>query len=162
MILVTLGTQDKIFPRLIEAVEKQIDLGNIKEEVIVQAGSTKYETDKMKILDYIPEEEFIKLVKDANYVITHAGESNIRMGLRYNKKMIVAARLKKYGEHVNDHQMQLLEFFAENGYIIPLNDFNKLDEAIKQIETFKPNEFKSNTNTFIKLLEEEIEKYINL
>lgn len=160
MILVALGTQDKTFPRLIQAVEKQIDLKNIKEEVIVQAGSTKYEANKMKILDLIPEEEFIQLVKDSSFVITHAGESNIRMGLNFNKKMIVAPRLKKYGEHVNDHQLQLLEFFADNGYIIPLYDFDKLDEAIKKLDTFKPNTFKSNTNNFIKLLENEIETYI--
>ena len=30
MILVTLGTQDKEFPRLIQAVEKKIELGKIK------------------------------------------------------------------------------------------------------------------------------------
>lgn len=160
MILVALGTQDKTFPRLIKAVEKQIELGNIKEEVIVQAGSTKYITNKMKIIDYLPEDEFIKLVKDANFVITHAGESNIRMGLKYNKKMIVAARLKKYKEHINDHQLQLLDFFAENGYIIPLKDFNKLDEAIVKLQTFKPKEFISNTKNFTNLLEKEIENLL--
>ena len=44
MILVTLGTQDKNFTRLLDAVQKQIDNGNIKEEVIVQAGCTKYDS----------------------------------------------------------------------------------------------------------------------
>ena len=62
MILVTLGTQDKEFPRLIQAVEKQIELGNIKDEVIVQAGSTKYKSNKMKIVDYIPIKEFSSLL----------------------------------------------------------------------------------------------------
>ena len=42
MIFVTLGTQDKSFNRLLEKVDRQIDLGNIKEKVIVQAGFTKY------------------------------------------------------------------------------------------------------------------------
>ena len=32
MILVTLGTQDKTFPRLLEAIQKQIDKGNIKDK----------------------------------------------------------------------------------------------------------------------------------
>ena len=40
MILVTLGTQDKKFTRLLEAIQKQIDKGNIKDKVIVQAGCT--------------------------------------------------------------------------------------------------------------------------
>ncbi|MCF0110084.1 MAG: multidrug MFS transporter, partial [Erysipelotrichaceae bacterium] len=35
MIYVTLGTQDKTFERLLEAVERAIDAGAIREEVIV-------------------------------------------------------------------------------------------------------------------------------
>ncbi|UKI27648.1 MAG: hypothetical protein L6V91_03385 [Bacilli bacterium] len=43
MILITLGTQDKQFTRLLESVQKEIDKGNIKDEVVVQAGHTKFE-----------------------------------------------------------------------------------------------------------------------
>ena len=160
MILVTLGTQDKTFPRLIEAVEKQIELGNIKEEVIVQAGSTKYESDKMKILDFIPLDEFNEIYEKASLIITHAGESNIIMGLEQGKKVIAAARLAKYGEHVNDHQLQILEGFANEDYILPLYDFDKLDEVLEKAKTFKVKEYKSNTESFIKQLEKEVEKIL--
>ena len=160
MILVTLGTQDKTFPRLIEAVEKQIELGNIKEEVIVQAGSTKYESDKMKILDFIPLDEFNEIYKKASLIITHAGESNIIMGLEQGKKVIAAARLAKYGEHVNDHQLQILEGFANEDYILPLYDFDKLDEVLEKAKTFKVKEYKSNTENFLKQLENEVGKLL--
>ena len=50
MILVTLGTQDKQFVRLLDIVQEQIDLGNIKDKVIVQAGCTKYESKDMGFL----------------------------------------------------------------------------------------------------------------
>ena len=160
MILVTLGTQDKTFPRLIEAVEKQIELGNIKDEVIVQAGSTKYESDKMKIFDYMPIAEFNELYKKADLIITHAGESSIIMGIEQGKKVISAARLAKYGEHVNDHQLQIQNSFVEAGYILPLIDFDKLNEVIEQMKTFVPKEYKSNKENFINLLENEIEKML--
>ena len=39
MILVTLGTQDKKFYRLLDAIEKQISIGNIKEEVQKQISN---------------------------------------------------------------------------------------------------------------------------
>ena len=42
MVFVVLGTNDKGFPRLLNAIEHQIENGTIKEEVIVQAGKTKY------------------------------------------------------------------------------------------------------------------------
>ena len=37
MIFVTLGTQDKGFPRLLEAIDREILNGTIKEKVVVQA-----------------------------------------------------------------------------------------------------------------------------
>ena len=64
MILVTLGTQDKSFTRLLDAIQKQIDLGNIKDKVIVQAGCTKYNSKDMQILDLIPYDEFEKYIKE--------------------------------------------------------------------------------------------------
>ena len=51
MILITLGTQDKQFTRLLESVQKEIDKGNIKDEVVVQAGHTKFESKDMEIFD---------------------------------------------------------------------------------------------------------------
>ena len=54
MILVTLGTQDKSFKRLLEAIDKQINAGKIKDKVVVQAGLTKYSSDNMEIFDFIP------------------------------------------------------------------------------------------------------------
>ena len=51
MIFVILGTQDKKFPRLLDALQKKIDEGKIskKEEIIVQAGSTKYENNRLHV-----------------------------------------------------------------------------------------------------------------
>lgn len=160
MILVTLGTQDKEFPRLIQAVEKQIELGNIKDEVIVQAGSTKYESDKMKIVDYIPIKEFSSLLEQADFIITHAGVGSIIEGLKNNKKVIVVARKKEYGEHVNNHQEQILENFGEQGYIIPVYNLEDLSEALEKVETFKLKDFKGNNINFLNKLEQEIEKLL--
>ena len=47
MILVTLGTQDKGFERLLKQVDEEIKKGNIREKVVVQAGYTKYESPNM-------------------------------------------------------------------------------------------------------------------
>ena len=160
MIFVTLGTQDKKFPRLIEAVEKQIEFGNIKDEVIVQSGCTEYKSNEMRIIDYMDSKMFEDYFNKADIVITHAGVGNIIYGLEQHKKMIVAARLAKYGEHVNDHQLQILEGFAKEGYILPLYDFDKLNEVIEQAKTFVPKEYKSNNANFIANIEKEIEKLI--
>ena len=110
MILVTLGTQDKPFTRLLDAIQKAIDQKIIKEEVIVQAGCTKYESKDMKIFDLIPADEFDKLVKKCRILITHGGVGSIMTGLKAGKVVIAAPRLSKYKEHTNDHQKEIKRF----------------------------------------------------
>ena len=158
MILVTLGTQDKDFKRLLKAIDKQIKNKNISEKVIVQAGSTKYKSKNMEIFDLIPEEKLEALVKECRILITHGGVGSILMGIKNNKPVIAAARLEKFGEHTNDHQKQIIQEFVERGYILELDNFDKLDEKLNEASKFKPKKFVSNTNKFTKNIEKYIEE----
>lgn len=151
MIFVTLGTQDKQFKRLLEAVDKL----DIDEKIVAQIGSTDFASAKMEIYKYMPMDEFAKYMNEASVIITHAGVGTIIMGLKLHKKMIVAARRKEFKEHVNDHQMQILDNFSRKGYILPLKDFNDLQNLINI--DFTPKEYTSNRDAFIKKLNDEIE-----
>lgn len=159
LIFVTLGTQDKAFPRLLEAIQRQIDNGNIskEEKIIVQAGCTKFKSKHMEIKHYMSIKKFEQLVEEADLIISHAGVGTILTALKKNKKIIAAARLKEYGEHVNDHQLQILENFSEAGYLLALKDFERLDVLLKQVADFVPAEFKSNKEYFIRQLEHQID-----
>lgn len=157
MILVTIGTQDKKFPRLLEAVQKQIDLGVIKDKVVVQAGQTEFKSNDMEIFSFIPMDKFDHLMNECDLLITHAGIGSIISGLKKGKKVIVAARLEKYGEHENDHQLQIADSFDKDGYILHLKDFDKLGEYIKTIDNFHPKKFKSNTINFCNKLKNYID-----
>lgn len=158
MILVLLGTQNNSFVRLLEEVEKNIDNGNITEEVIVQAGYTKYHSNKMKIYNLISSQEMEKLVNAANLVISHGGVGSILQCVKKNKIVIGIPRQKKYKEHVNDHQKQLIKSFSELGYIIGVEDVNELEQALEKAKYFKPKILKSNTENIINLIENYIEK----
>lgn len=158
MILITLGTQDKTFYRLLEAVQKQIDNKSIKDKVIVQAGcSSDFKSSDMEIFDLIPMEEFDKLISECDILITHGGVGSIITGLKNNKKVIAAARLKEYGEHTNDHQLQIIENFTKEGYILSLNNFDELDKILEDIKMFRPKKYKSNTKNFINLIKKIID-----
>ncbi len=156
MIFVALGTQDRSFKRLLDAVQRQIDLGNIKERVVVQAGETKYTSDQMEIFDLISTDQFQKLLKECRVLITHGGVGTIVEALKCHKKIIAAARLSEYGEHQNNHQKQIISEFTKKHYILELDDFDKLDEKLKEIEHFVPKEYQSHTASFAK----EVEGYI--
>jgi len=152
MILVLLGTQNNSFFRLLDEIENCINIGLITEEVIVQAGHTEYDSNKMKILDFISETEINKLIKKANYIITHGGVGSIIDSIKLNKKVIAVSRLSKYNEHVNDHQIQIINKFNNNGYIIGLNDACLLRDGIEKINTFIPKKYISNTKNILNIV----------
>ena len=159
MILVTLGTQDKQFYRILAALEVKLDKHLIDDEVIVQAGcSADFKSKYMKIFDLIPMDEFDEMIKKCDLLITHGGVGSIITGLKNNKKVIAAARLSKYNEHVNDHQLQIIDNFSKEGYILKLDNFDDIDKLIKDSSKFKPKKFKSNTDNMIDLIDREIEK----
>ena len=154
MILVTLGTQDKNFVRLLEKIDQLINNGLIKDKVIVQAGFTKYNSENMEIFDLIPQDEFNDLMDKADIIITHGGVGNIISALEKNKKVIAVPRLAKYGEHINDHQTQIIAKFNALGYIIGLQDVDELDDAVKQIKKFKPKKFVHDNSKMLNLVSE--------
>lgn len=159
MILVTLGTQDKAFTRLLQDIDKAIIDGAIKEKVIVQAGYSigKYQSDNMEMFDLIDREEFNKLVNDCSLLITHGGVGSILTGLKANKKVIATPRLAKYKEHINDHQVQIVNEFSKKGYILAYNEGDDLSEIIKKAKKFKPEKYVSNTDNLIKIIKDFID-----
>ena len=75
-------------------------------------------------------------------------DGSIITALKHEKKVIAAPRLAQYGEHVHDHQLQILKCFEKKGYILPLYDFNDFDKVLKNIEGFIPQKYISNSASF--------------
>lgn len=160
MILVTLGTNDKQFTRLLDAVENACKNGLIQDEVIVQSGFTKYESKYMKVFPYLDRNEFTKYIQTADLVICHGGVGTIMTALNAKRKILAAARLEKYGEHVNDHQIQLLEAFEERGFLVYMKDLDQIGTYLNQIKTFQPKSYESNTDHMVSLIETWIEEHV--
>jgi hypothetical protein len=157
MIFVSLGTQDKSFARLVEKIEELKKSGKIKEEVVVQLGNTKYKSEFIKCIDFMSMEDFDKYLKNCRYLITHGGVGTILTALKYNKKVIAVPRLSKYNEHVNDHQLELIEAFSLDNYILGCKTLDDLEENINKISNFIPRKYKSNQDNFIELIKRLIE-----
>ena len=158
MILVMLGTQDNSFHRLLEEVDKLIKKKLIQEKVIAQVGHTKYESKNMEIFDLLPKEELEKYQKQASLIITHGGAGSIITSLKLRKKVIAVPRKHEYGEHVNNHQEEIVTMFNQKGYIIGINDVKELRQAIKKAKDFIPEEYKPNNEKMLKIIENFIEK----
>ena len=153
MILVMLGTQNNSFHRLLEEIDRLINRGVIHEKVIVQAGYTKYSSENMEIFGLIPQEELEKYQEEADLIITHGGVGSIVSSLRLEKKVIAVPRLHEYGEHVNDHQKQIVESFDKKGYIIGISDVSELENALGKVVEFEPKKYETNNKKMLSIIE---------
>jgi len=119
MIFITLGTQKQSFIRLLNEIESCKILNN--EDIIAQVGYTKFVSDRIKTIDFLEVDEFNRYIENSEFVITHGGVGSIFSAILKNKKVIAMPRLKKYNEHVDDHQIEICEKLASLGYIINYN-----------------------------------------
>lgn len=131
MIFVTVGTHEQPFNRLVECIDKLIETGNINEDVFIQTGYSTYEPKHCKWSKLLPYQEMVKKVEEARIIITHGGPSSFIMPLQIGKIPIVVPRQKKYGEHVNDHQVEFCrEVEKRMGNIIVVEEMTNLNEQI--------------------------------
>lgn len=135
MIFVTVGTHEQPFDRLLKKVDELVRDGVIAEEVIVQSGYSTYEPKHCKAFKMLGYDEMVENVKCARIVITHGGPASFIMPLQYGKIPVVVPRLKKFGEHVNDHQAEFCNAVAaRQKNIIVVNDIDELGGIISDYE----------------------------
>jgi len=148
MIFVSLGTQDKPFYRLLEALEE----ADIKDRIVVQAGFTDFVSKKMEIHTYLDKDEFNNYLNEADIIIAHGGVGTITNALNLGKKIIACPRLSKYGEHQNDHQLQIVVVLYKQNYILRWLDGDDIEDVIKKVENFVPRPYVSNNAYFVEKL----------
>ena len=149
MIFVTLGSQKFQFDRLLQAVDKlQTD-----DEIFAQIGYSEYKPKHYKYKKFLDRDEFAKAMDLSDIVITHGGTGAIISAVKKGKKVIAVPRLKKYGEHVDDHQIQLVNQFSELNLIYPCVDCD-IQKALDAVQKTTYASYQSNTARIIKSLEE--------
>ena len=130
MIFVCVGTQKQPFKRFFDMVE-QI---NTTDEIIIQRG---YNNIDSKNFNYDFSSTFESDIKKADIIITHGGVGSIMEGLLNNKKVIIIPRLKKYGEHVDDHQLEISNKFKKKNYCYIAENLEELQLIIDENQNNK-------------------------
>ena len=158
MIFVTLGSQKFQFDRLLQKLDALIEEGVITEPVFAQTGHSTYTPKHFEITPFMDRDTFAANMAKADTVITHAGTGAIIGAVKQGKKTIAVPRLSKYGEHVDDHQLQIVEQFTDMCLLEPCWDVDDLAQAYGNAmeKTYTP--YVSNTHTIIASIEEYLEK----
>lgn len=154
MIFVTVGSQKFQFNRLLEEIDRLIYKKKIKSnEVFAQVGYSTYKPKFYTYKEFLDKDEFTKKIDTSDIIITHGGTGSIITSIKKGKKVIGIPRSAKYGEHVDNHQFEIIEQFSNSNFIYSVTDIKKLECAIDRVKDVEFRKYNSNTYNFIKLID---------
>lgn len=154
MIFVTLGSQKFQFNRLLIEIDKLVEEKKITEEVFAQIGYSEYRPKNYRYKEFLDRDEFNNIMEKCNKVITHGGTGAIIGAVKKGKKVIAVPRLAKFKEHVDNHQLQIVEEFKNMNFIVSTNDIGEIEKILGSIVNKKFRLYESNTNSIINEIEE--------
>ena len=134
MIFVTVGSRNYPFDRLFIKLDELFDNGILEGELFAQIGTATYKPRNYKYKDFISQDEFLEAINKADIVVSHGASGSIMKALNAGKKVIAVTRLAKYGEHIDNHQIQNNKAFGDNKYVIPVYEMDELEKAFISIE----------------------------
>ncbi|MBQ7434850.1 MAG: beta(1,3)galactosyltransferase EpsH [Oscillospiraceae bacterium] len=153
-IFITVGSQKFQFNRLLSAVDRLVSEGRITDEVFAQIGSGDYVPQHFPSRPFLDQDAFAARLDWADIVLTHGGTGVIINAVKRGKKVIAVPRLARYGEHVDDHQIELLRQFEELELICRWDDCGTLDEAVALVKKTDYRPYQSNTRAIIDSIED--------
>ncbi|SFE10954.1 UDP-N-acetylglucosamine transferase subunit ALG13 [Lentibacillus persicus] len=158
MILVVLGTHELPFTRLLNEVERLKQSNIITDDVVVQHGHTPYESQHLILKQFVSFDEMELLYEQARLIITHAGTGSIIKGLKKEKCVIACPRRAEYGEHNDDHQLQIASALNRQGHLLSLDETTSLETLLRQADAFQPSPFQSGQGQIHQLIENFIDE----
>ena len=160
MIFVTVGTHEQPFERLLKCIDKMVEEGKIKEEVIVQKGYTDIELKHCKEYKLIGYDEMQEYIQNARIVVTHGGPASFIAPLSIGKIPVVVPRKKEFNEHVNNHQLEFAkEVEKRMKNIIVVDNEKEIENAIINYDKIIKDlngSLKNNNTEFIENFKNEI------
>ena len=158
MIFIILGTQKFQFNRLLKKVDELIKLNLIKEEVYAQVGYSDYKPVYYSYTKFLDQKIFCEYIDNSSLIITHGGTGAIISALKRNKKIVAIPRLSRYQEHVDDHQVEIInEFYALN-YLEKVDNMEELHSKLVLTKNKEFSAYQSNTNNILDMINLYIDK----
>lgn len=128
MILVTVGTNEAAFDRLVGALDgSALPAG---EELVVQHGPSRVRPAGATCVEFLPYDDLVEAIREARVVVTHAGVGSIMTALGNGKRPIVVPRLRRFGEAVDDHQLDLGRRLNESGLVTLVENADDVPGAL--------------------------------
>ena len=128
MIFVTVGTHTAAFDRLVRAADAYAATSG--ERVVIQRGASHYRPMVARSFAFCDSAEMERLISASRAVVCHAADT-ILDAIRLQRPVVAVPRQERFGEHLNDHQLDLATALANRGIVVALTDLAGLAEAIE-------------------------------
>lgn len=152
-IFATVGSTEYPFDRLLIALDKIKENGNVQDEIIAQTGTSTYKPVNYEYFHWCTTEEIYHHFEESRIVITHAGTGSIINALYAGARVITVPRLLKYKEHNDDHQLEIASEFHRRELVKMVKDLDQLEQIILEMENFIPKNPREGTNLIKYLLD---------
>ena len=126
-----MGSRDYQFDRLLKAIDGLVERGEVTDTIVAQIGQSAYEPQHYEWHRFLDRDAFKQYQADADLIISHAGTGALVGALKLGKQVIAVPRLAKYGEHIDDHQLQISGALSGEGYLREVVDMDTLGAAIR-------------------------------
>ena len=160
MIFVCAGSRGYQFNRLFKAMDDLVKSKAITEEVFAQTGNSDYKPLYYRYERYLDEESFRQYQDKADLIISHGGTGALVSALKKGKQVIAVPRIAKYGEHIDDHQLQVTGALARQGYLLEVVDMKDLEATIDRIKTEPITKTFDLPSHILEIIEQFIEKEV--
>jgi len=114
-VVVSLGSSRYGFRRLVEAVLEALPGGC---EVLWQTGDTDLSGLGIESVDMLSPGAFHEAVGEADLVVAHGGVGTVLAVLQAGRCPLLVPRVAAGGEHVDDHQVLLVQYLARRGLAV--------------------------------------------
>lgn len=154
MIFITVGSQKFQFDRLLKEVDRLIETGKMNgSEIVAQTGYCTYVPKYFHYEPFMSKDDFLTHINNSEIVITHGGTGSIINSVKLGKKVIGVPRQEAFGEHVDNHQFEIIEEFENTKLIYAVYEIADLEDALVKVVDMTFRTYQSNTNHIINLLE---------
>jgi len=133
-ILVTVGTALQPFDRLLLYTDEAIAALKNPVTGVCQHGCSEIRPRSLSCKETLSRAEFDTEMANADVVICHAGVGTLWSAMREGHRPLVVPRLGSRGEHVNDHQLEIVEALGKEGRIEIIENASQLREALLRYE----------------------------
>lgn len=138
-VVVTVGTSDRPFSRLLGWLDELVDSGELTVPLFAQRGPSAA-PQRFDSVPLLPAPELEARMRQARVVICHAGAGALGTCIKYGLRPLVVPRLMRFGEAVNDHQLELARALAAQGRAVLCPDKAALAAALQTALRLPPSQ----------------------